>query len=166
MSNLDFPLDQPSNHPSIPKLGLIYAAVLLGLLVLVSVVQWIAETFFHLSDVANSVGVLVPFLAAMQTGSIYFKKTGLRPSGSFCWKAAAIFSLISSAFTALLMELVLVNGLMPELDGYKTDPNAITIILGIHAAIFVLWLLLARLGFGWGLRQGERLKEARGRKGA
>lgn len=151
---------------SLPRLGLIYLGFYLGMLVLVMLLFWALEYFFQFGSGNNSMGLIVPMLAAMQVGTIWYNRTGARPAGAVTWKASALFAAITFVVSGLLAVLLYSNGLLPELNGILNDTDGVMILAGIAAFMFVLVLLLCKGGLYWGARQAEKIQQRQNAKSA
>lgn len=151
---------------SMPRLGLIFAGLyaLIALLALAFIIA--LDTFLGYAFNGNFLSVLVPMLAAMQVGTIWFNRTGARPASGQSWKAALIFTAITLAINIGVALLLFQLGFLPEVKDLWLYPDAVQIMTIVMAVISVLVLLACRIGFGLGARQAAKLKEKQDRKAA
>ena len=152
------------SNMTLGRISLYFAGFYIGFTVLVFAICFALQAFFHYSLDSNVMGLIVPFVSAMQCGTLWFNKTGTRPANGFAWKAALSFAVIAIALSFALAAMMFSAGLLPELDGMRNDPDAVKILAGVAAAVGVLLLLMCRLGFGMGAKQAARLKEKQGAK--
>lgn len=147
------------SNVSLKTLNLIFA----GLFVLFSAFAIILlvglEMFFQFSFDSSAMGVIVPMLSAMQTGTIYFNRTGQRPQPAFAWKTGFCFTLTSLLISLAVFVAAYVFGLYPELDGMLNDPSFATILLVVLVVISLILWIICRFAFGMGARQAQKLKE-------
>ena len=154
------------SNMTLPRISLYFAGFYIGFTVLVFALLFAVEAFFQFTLDSNVMGLIVPFVSAMQCGTIWFNKTGERPANRLAWKAALIFALISVVISFAILAVTVSMGMFPELDGMRYDPDAAKIIAIVAAVMGVLLLLMCRLGFGMGARQAARLKEKQDAKAA
>ena len=143
---------------SLPRLGLIYAGIHLLISAAAFAVLFALEAFFAFSFDSNFLAVLIPMLAAMQVGQIWFNRTGTRPTNGFAWQAALLFALIAFGISMLLSAGIYAAGLVPQLRDMLADPQSRQIFAIVLAVLVVLLVLVCRLGFGMGARQAAKLK--------
>lgn len=154
------------SNMTLGRISLYFAGFYIGFTVLVFAVLFALEAFFQFSMDSNVMGLIVPFVSAMQCGTIWFNKTGARPAGGLAWKSALCFAVIAVALSFALAAMMFSAGLLPELEGMRNDPDAVKIMAIVVAAVGVLLLLMCRLGFGLGAKQAAKLKEKQDAKAA
>ncbi len=154
------------SNMTLGRISLYFAGFYIGFTVLVFAIFFALEAFFHYSLDSNVMGLIVPFVSAMQCGTIWFNKTGARPANGFAWKTALVFTLVAVAISFAIIAAMFSAGVLPELNDMLTDPQAVQIIGIVALVVGVLLLLLCRLGFGMGAKQAARLKEKQDAKAA
>lgn len=147
-------------------MGLIFAGryALIAVLALAFIIA--LDVFLGYAFNSNFMSVLVPMLAAMQVGSIWFDRTGARPASGLSWKVALIFTAITLAINIAVALLVFQLGFLPEVKDLWLDPDALQILAIVIAIAGGLVLLACRVGFGLGARQAAKLKERQDSKAA
>ncbi|MBK4215542.1 ABZJ_00895 family protein [Paracoccus caeni] len=133
-------------------LFILFTAVLIALLVAL-------EVFLGFTMENNVMGLIIPIIVAMQIGTIYFNRTGQRPTPSFSWKAALSFATTSVVLSFVLIAVMYLLGLRPEIDALLAEPGSPPIILGVTAFLWLLLLLGCRFTFAAGAKQGQKLQE-------
>ena len=126
-----------------------YALVFLGLSVFVSVIFAVLDRFFGLGGGSGGSAV-VPMLAAMVEGQAYFKTANEKPSGSEMWKASVGMTVIAF-LVSIAIAVVMAFTIAPELTDIAKDLGA-GILIGASAFMFVLLILMSRLGYGLGIK--------------
>lgn len=154
------------SHISFSKLGLIFTGLYLLIAALALALVIALEVFFNYTFDSNFLAGLAPMLAAMQAGSIWFNRTGTRPSNGVAWKAALMFALIALAIGIIVALGLYQAGMLPELKDLWLYPDGKTILAVVLGVTTLLVLLLCRFGFGLGARQAAKLKEKLDRKAA
>ncbi len=151
---------------SLPRLGLYYLGIYVLMVAMVYAGLWAVEKYFSYTPGTNAMGLIVPVLAAMQVGTLWYNHTGTRPANGQAWAAAVMFVVITAVVSSLIATLAYRYGLLPELNELLAYDDA-AMVFGIALAIaFVATLVLCRFGIWIGVRQAERLKQRMDAKSA
>ncbi|MDO5604482.1 MAG: ABZJ_00895 family protein [Paracoccus sp. (in: a-proteobacteria)] len=126
---------------SLSQLWRDYTLMFLALSALAFVVLFAVGFFFpdFNMDYANAVGFIIPAIAGMQLGEVYFTKTGTRLGGGLAWKVSALGALTASAFGVAFVMLMVY--LVPDMFGGNI-PSGREIILTNLAILVGVMLLL------------------------
>jgi uncharacterized membrane protein YagU involved in acid resistance len=89
-------------------------------------------------------------LAAMVEGQAHLKNTNEKPSGSEMWKASVGMTVIAF-IVSIVIAVVMAVTIAPELTEIAKDLGA-GILIGASVFMFVLLILMSRLGYGLGIK--------------
>ena len=146
-----------------PALTLMYLAYLIGGLVFLVAVTWVAEVFFHFDLQSGAMGIILPMAAAMGVGGVWFQKEGGRPASGRAWRMAAVWTWITLALQAALVWLAWRSGALEPLigPGGPRDED-LRLFAIVFAGLAVLELLVMRLGL-WAAFRGAAKRASRKR---
>ncbi|MDO5643574.1 MAG: ABZJ_00895 family protein [Paracoccus sp. (in: a-proteobacteria)] len=113
----------------------------------------------------NSVGFIIPVLAAMQVGQRHYSKTGTRLAGASAWKAALLASVTVALFG---VGVLMVMGKLLDAPLYHEimrDPGYLPILAVVVAGMAGLQLPGIRAALWFGGRSAEKSAERLATKG-
>lgn len=154
------PAALPAARVSGARLTGMYLSLLVGGVLLVWLLFWLAERFFGVSPESGAMGVLVPVFAAMAVGQGWYQREGARPASGRAWAMAALWTLLTLAIQAGLLALAWQAGLLDELfrRGGPSDED-IRIFAMAMLGIGVLLVLAMRAMLWAAFRSAEKQAE-------
>ena len=148
------------------RLSLYYAGFYIGFSVLVMALIAVIEIYFQIGFDGNAMGIIIPYVSALQCGTIWFNRTGTRPARGLAWKVGLIFTVISVILSLAIAAASISLGAFPELAEIRNDPNAMPILAAVIVGVGAFLVVVCRFGFGMGARQAEKLKQKQDAKAA
>lgn len=149
-------MDQPLSQ-TIKDFLTAYILGIIGLFVL----SWLLKTFMAI-ELPGGIGV-VPFVLGVQYAAQKHVSRGGGPvGGKAAWRTAVAMTL-----AAIVVSVVLAGILMAVLGGEAVfGPEFMQILqsqifLTVFAIVFVFYVLMARLGWGWMVKSGLKAAERR-----
>lgn len=136
----------------------------LALAVCVAVYVLLVQVSAHFFDIAfpgAAMGLILMLVAASSAGGGWVSREKVRPAGGRVWKIAVLCAVLTVAMQGAVA--VASAETMAVLRENLRGDTAILVI--VVAAIWLVDLLVIRLGFGMGIRQGARQIERAAAKG-
>jgi len=149
------------------RLTAMFLAFLVGGILLVWLLFWLAERFFGFSPESNAMGFLVPLFAAMGVGQVWYQREGGRPASGRAWAMAALWTVLALAIQIGLFVLAWKAGLLDGLfnRGGPSDED-LKIFALVMLGVGVFQFLALRVGlwaaFRGAAKQAERLAARKG----
>lgn len=155
MSN---PLPEPV---SALRLVVHYALALAVWVALYALVVYACAYFWGITFHNPAFSLILLMVAASSVGGDWVKNEKAKPAGGRVWKIAALCSVVALA-AQVSVTLASTDSMDALRENVREDTQILYIVL---AAVWLMDLLMIRLGFGMGIRQGARLLERAAAKG-
>ena len=150
----------PTPRLSGAKLTGMFLAFLVGGILLVWLLFWLAERFLGFSPQSNAMGFLVPIFAAMAVGQVWYQREGARPASGRAWAMAVLWTLLTLAIQVGLLVLAWKAGLLAEMLGSSPTDEDLKIFALVLLGIGVFQVLAMRVmlwaAFRGAAKQAER----------
>lgn len=141
---------------SLLRVTAIFTAFLIGMIVLLIALVYIATEYFDLPFENSAMGVIIVMVAGMSTGTAWFNRERQAPSSARKWAAALAATVVTLIMQGTMIGLATLAEpqMLREIQNEKASVFAI-----VFAAVAVFDLLTIRIGLWMGIRSAVKLAE-------